>query len=445
MKLRATTIDRLAQGTFDVLVLGGGINGAVAAAALSARGAKVALIDRGDFAGATSQESSNLAWGGIKYMETFELTLVRKLCKSRNRLIRSYPSTVQEIRFYAAHPRGLRHGLWKLVLGAWLYWLIGSCFTRIPRLLSRRTIAREEPIIRLDGCDGGFEYSDAYLHDNDARFVWGFIRGALDHGCAAANYVESLGARREDGDAERGADLHQAISVSFDEAIRGGQRAITVTRQEHCGACRGTGRLHVNESACPQCHGSGIVKSARGHMVFSKPCAPCGGSGRQRQAPCPACNGQRVHMQTEPLTIAVPPGLADGARIRVPGKGHAGRNGGEAGDVYVTVHVPAHAIFRREGDDLHLTVPVAVHEAALGAKIEVPSLDGPLRLRVPPGTQAGQRFRLRERGVASRDGHRGDLVVEVRLVLPKLLDERSKELLREFGRINAEDVRKELT
>jgi len=180
-------------------------------------------------------------------------------------------------------------------------------------------------------------------------------------------------------------------------------------------------------------------------MVFSKPCAPCGGSGRQRQAPCPACNGQRVHMQTEPLTIAVPPGLADGARIRVPGKGHAGRNGGEAGDVYVTVHVPAHAIFRREGDDLHLTVPVAVHEAALGAKIEVPSLDGPLRLRVPPGTQAGQRFRLRERGVASRDGHRGDLVVEVRLVLPKLLDERSKELLREFGRINAEDVRKELT
>ena len=261
-----------------------------------------------------------------------------------------------------------------------------------------------------------------------------------------ADVLHPRGARREGGEAERGVDLHQSISVSFDEAIRGGQRAITVTRQEHCGACRGTGRLHVNESACPQCRGSGIVKSARGHMVFSKPCAPCGGSGRQRQAPCPTCNGQQVHRQTEPLTIAVPPGLADGARIRVPGKGHAGRNGGETGDLYVTLHVPAHAIFRREGDDLHLTVPVAVHEAALGAKIEVPSLDGPLRLRVPPGTQAGQRFRLRDRGVASpHDGRRGDLVVEVRLVLPKLLDERSKELLREFGRINAEDVRKELT
>lgn len=199
MKLRETNIERLGRVTYDVLVLGGGINGAVAAAALSAKGVKVALIDRGDFAGLTSQESSNLAWGGIKYMEGLEFALVRKLCRSRNHLIRSYPSTVQEIRFYTAHQRGFRHGLWKLVLGAWLYWFIGSCFTRIPRLLSRREMAREEPIVRLDGCDGGFEYSDAYLHDNDARFVWGFIRSALDHGCTAANYVESLGARREGG------------------------------------------------------------------------------------------------------------------------------------------------------------------------------------------------------------------------------------------------------
>ncbi|WP_437782505.1 glycerol-3-phosphate dehydrogenase/oxidase [Sorangium sp. So ce1097] len=197
--LRATNIDSLSREAFDVLVLGAGINGAVAAAALAARGAKVALIDRGDFAGFTSQESSNLAWGGIKYMENFEFPLVRKLCVSRNLLLRSYPSAVQEIRFYTAHERGFRHGLFKLFLGTWLYWIIGSFFTKIPRLLSRRTIAREEPIINLDGCDGGFEYSDAYLVDNDARFVWGFVRAALDHGACAANYVESLGARR-DGD-----------------------------------------------------------------------------------------------------------------------------------------------------------------------------------------------------------------------------------------------------
>ena len=151
-------------------------------------------------------------------------------------------------------------------------------------------------------------------------------------------------------------------------------------------------------------------------------------------------------MRTEPLTMNVPAGLADGARIRVPGKGHVGRNGGESGDLYITVHVEPHPLFHREGDDLHVTMPIAVHEAALGARIEVPSLDGPVRLRVPPGTQSGQRFRLRDRGVPSpRDARRGDLVVEVRLVLPKVLDERSKELLREFGRINGEDVRKELS
>ncbi|MEZ4300903.1 MAG: FAD-dependent oxidoreductase [Polyangiaceae bacterium] len=200
MKLRATNLERLREGTYDVLVLGGGINGAVSAACLAARGAKVALIDRVDFAGVTSQQSSNLAWGGIKYMESFELGLVNKLCKSRNELMRAYPSTVQEIRFFTTHERTFRHGLWKLVLGTWLYWLFGRFFTHKPRRLSRATIASEEPIVNIEGADGGIEYSDAYFHDNDARFVWGFIRTALDYGAACANYVESLGARREGGE-----------------------------------------------------------------------------------------------------------------------------------------------------------------------------------------------------------------------------------------------------
>jgi molecular chaperone DnaJ len=243
----------------------------------------------------------------------------------------------------------------------------------------------------------------------------------------------------------RGTDLHHNVSLSFEDAVRGGHPTLTITRQEHCRTCKGQGRLHVAESRCVHCHGGGVVKSARGHMVFSKPCAHCGGSGRQRQTRCPTCGGSQIEMRTEPLTVATPAGLGDGARIRVPGKGNVGRNGGENGDLYITLQVHPHPLFRREGDDLHLVVPVAVHEAALGAKFEVPSLDGPARVRVPPGTQSGQRFRLRERGVWSpRDGRRGDLVVEVRLVLPKLLDERSKELLRELGRINREDVRREL-
>jgi molecular chaperone DnaJ len=260
-----------------------------------------------------------------------------------------------------------------------------------------------------------------------------------------ADVLNQRESRPGDGTAQRGVDLHQAVSLTFDEAMRGGQRLVTVTREEPCRVCHGVGRLHVNETRCLHCHGAGTVKSARGHMVFSKTCAHCGGSGQQRQTRCPTCGGQQVEMRTESLTINVPQGLADGARIRVPGKGHVGRNGGKTGDLYITVQVKPHPLFERDGDDLHLTVPIAIHEAALGAKIDLPSLDGPARLRVPPGTQSGQRFRIRERGVPSpRDGRRGDLVVEVRLVLPKLLDERSKELLREFGRINSDDVRRAL-
>ena len=197
--LRDTNLDKLPTTRFDVLVLGGGINGAVSAAALASRGARVALIDRGDFASTTSQQSSNLAWGGIKYLETYEFALVRKLCRARNELLRVYPSSVHEIRFFTAVARGFRHNRFKLWLGAWLYWILGGFFTRRPRLLSVRDIAFEEPIVETSGIAGGFEYSDAYLHDNDARFVWGFVRAALDWGCVAANYVEALGSTRTGG------------------------------------------------------------------------------------------------------------------------------------------------------------------------------------------------------------------------------------------------------
>jgi molecular chaperone DnaJ len=260
-----------------------------------------------------------------------------------------------------------------------------------------------------------------------------------------ADVLHEREARRAHGEPQRGIDLHQSISLDLEEAIRGGQRTVTVTRQDYCPACQGAGQLHVAPTSCLHCHGSGAVKSARGHMVFTKPCLHCGGTGQQRQARCPACGGEQFQTRTESMTINVPSGLADGARIRIPGKGHVGRNGGESGDLYVNVAVRPHPLFTRDGDDLHIKVPVAVHEAALGAKIDVPSLDGPARVRVPPGTQSGQRFRVRERGVPSpRHGRRGDLVVEVQLVMPRVLDERSKELLREFGRINADDVRGDL-
>ena len=280
----------------------------------------------------------------------------------------------------------------------------------------------------------------------------GFDFSVSAHGAEASTFGDLFAdvfrhreERRREESADRGVDLHHSLTISFEDAIRGGEHTVTVMRQVACRTCHGRGSLSVLETRCSHCHGTGVVKSARGHMVFSKPCGQCGGSGRLRQSRCPSCAGQQVEIRSENLTLRAPAGLADGARIRVPRKGHSGRNGGNDGDLYVTVHVQPHPVFRREGDDVHMQVPIALHEAALGAKIEVPALDGPARVRVPPGTQSGQRFRLRERGAPSpRDGRRGDLVVEVRLVLPKIFDERSKELMREFGRINGDDVRKDL-
>ena len=242
---------------------------------------------------------------------------------------------------------------------------------------------------------------------------------------------------------EPGADLHATIALTFDEAMRGSERQLTLTRREACQGCRGAGTLNAAESRCQPCQGTGVLKSRRGHMVFSKACDTCEGAGRLARTTCMACAGLGVAARTESVTIRVPAGVSDGARIRIPEQGNAGVRGGRSGDLYIAVQVEASDMFRREGDDFHLVVPVAVHEAALGAKIEVPAPDGSARLRIPPGTQAGQRFRVRGRGAPSpRDGVRGDLVVEVKIVLPRLLDERSKELLREFGRINGEDVRK---
>ena len=199
MNLRRSNIEKLKGGTFDVLILGGGINGAVSAAALSAKGASVALIDKGDFAGDTSSNSSNLAWGGIKYLESHEYLLVNKLCKSRNHLMRSYPSTVKEIRFLTTIQKGFRFPPLFIYLGTILYWFIGRFFTEPPRYLSPKNLKARESVIDTSNAAGGFEYSDSYLHDNDARFVFNFIRSSLNYGCIAANYVESLGARREGG------------------------------------------------------------------------------------------------------------------------------------------------------------------------------------------------------------------------------------------------------
>ena len=246
------------------------------------------------------------------------------------------------------------------------------------------------------------------------------------------------------GKPQAGADLHVTVSLSFEEAMQGVERQITVTRHVRCEGCDASGNVLVQESRCQHCQGSGKLRWARGHMVFTKSCAACGGSGRERYRRCTLCAGHGRHVRSDVVTVRIPAGIVNGARLRVAEHGHAGTLGGKAGDLYVDVQVRPHSFFRREGDDLHFVLPVAVHEAVLGTRIEVPSFDGPVRVRIPPGTQAGQRFRLSGRGAVTINGQRGDLVIEVRLVLPPVVDERSKELMREFGRINGEDVRRAL-
>jgi alpha-glycerophosphate oxidase/glycerol-3-phosphate dehydrogenase len=199
MILRDTNINKLSAEVFDVLVLGAGINGAVSAASLSRKGASVAMIDKADFAGQTSSNSSNLAWGGIKYLENHEYFLVNKLCKSRNHLMRSYPSTVQEIRFLTTLQKGFRFPAWFVFMGACLYWIMGRFFTQMPIFLSSKKIKETEPVIDVSNAQGGFEYSDAFLHDNDARFVFNFVRSAMDNGAVVANYVGAQGSERING------------------------------------------------------------------------------------------------------------------------------------------------------------------------------------------------------------------------------------------------------
>jgi molecular chaperone DnaJ len=240
----------------------------------------------------------------------------------------------------------------------------------------------------------------------------------------------------------RGADLHHDADVSFAESFHGCERALSVTRRETCRACRGAGAARLAASPCGVCQGQGAVRTVRGHMVFTRSCSACGGTGQQAPRPCPSCAGAGHEVRAEPVTLRLPAGIGDGERVRVAGKGDAGPRGGPAGDLYVTVHVAPDARFRREGNDLHVVVPVGVHEAALGARVELEGLDGPVKVRIPPGTQSGQRFRISERGMVSvRGGPRGDLIVEARLMLPDVLDERSKALLREFGEINGAQVR----
>jgi len=240
---------------------------------------------------------------------------------------------------------------------------------------------------------------------------------------------------------ERGSDLEYSMQIDFWQAIHGTQARIEITHYETCPTCHGSGTSGTGEVTCPQCKGSGQVTQMAGAMRFNLSCPRCGGTGKLRNA-CPTCGGEGRVAQNETVEVRIPPGARTGSRLRVPGKGNAGTMGAPPGDLYITMQVTDHPFFHREGDNIEIKVPLAVWEAALGAKIEVPTIDGRTLLKIPQGTKDGQRFRLREKGVLnSRTNQRGDQIVEVSIEPPEPRDERTRELLRELATLHPEDPR----
>jgi molecular chaperone DnaJ len=243
---------------------------------------------------------------------------------------------------------------------------------------------------------------------------------------------------------EKGGDLEYVMDIDFWQAIKGSTARVNITRYDVCDTCHGSGSTGAGEVTCPQCKGSGNVSQMAGAMKFNLTCPRCGGSGKLRNV-CPTCGGDGRVTHTEAVEIRIPPGARNGSRLRVPGKGNAGTQGAPPGDLYITTKVEEHAFFRRDGDNIEITVPLAVWEAGLGAKIDVPTIDGRTQLKIPQGTTNRQKFRLREKGVLNnRTNQRGDQIVEVAIEAPEPRDERTRELLRELAKLHSEDPRAEI-
>jgi len=288
---------------------------------------------------------------------------------------------------------------------------------------------------------GGFDFSDLINnagHSQKSSGSSGFrdIFGSIFGGGRAATHAEE--------GPEPGTDLEYQVNVPFWTAIRGGVMRLSITRQDVCPQCHGQGTLEA-PGKCPECNGTGQITQTGGRMKFNVQCPRCHGTGKNLTT-CPTCHGEGTITNTEPLEVRIKAGTRDGQRIRLPGKGNAGSHGGAPGDLYAIIRTGDHPIFHRDGDDISLSVPVSATEAALGAKIEVPTIDGRALLKIPPGTQSGQKLRRRQKGVpsATKEGVRGDEIVEITVHVPMPRDERTKELLRELAKLNPEDPRAEL-
>ena len=239
------------------------------------------------------------------------------------------------------------------------------------------------------------------------------------------------GATRRAG---RGRDVETEISLDFVDAVKGVTRSLTLHTPGTCDTCHGSGAAPGSEPrTCPTCRGVGLVSSNQGSFSFSEPCRDCQGVGTIVDVKCPECRGTGGVTKTRTLNVRIPSGVVDGQKVRLAGRGEPGDRGGAAGDLFVVIRVKPHDVFGRTGDDITLTVPISFAEAALGADLRVPTLDGVVTVRVPPGTPSGRTFRVRGKGVTRRQGKAGDLLVTVDVHVPPDLTDTARKALEEFA------------
>jgi molecular chaperone DnaJ len=295
------------------------------------------------------------------------------------------------------------------------------------------------------GAGYGGSPDDVHFDFGGFDFGGGGAEGGTSFRDLFSQFFRGANAAQVSQEREQGTDLEYQIDITFAEAMRGTVKKLSFTRLDVCNVCHGTGAAPGDEKVCPTCHGSGQVTQVSGKMRFQISCSRCGGTGHLRTI-CRNCGGEGRVSRMETLDVRIPPGAKTGSRVRVAGRGNAGTHGGPPGDMYIVMNVAPHPFFERRGDDLYTVVPVTVAEASLGAKVEVPTIDGRAQVRIPPGTNSGKKLRLREKGAPSvrQPGKRGDQIIEVQIVVPKPEDERVRNLLKELSKMDQQDPRQEI-
>ena len=256
----------------------------------------------------------------------------------------------------------------------------------------------------------------------------------------------SGGSRQRRRGPERGADIKQRVNISFEEAAFGKKVQVKINRSEECDACHGSGaKPGTSKNTCPTCHGSGQVQSVQrtpfGNIASTRTCSTCNGEGEVIDSPCSKCHGKGSIRKTKTIEVDIPAGIDNGQMIKLGGQGELGTRGGPRGDLYIEVNVQSHPLFTRDGYDVYLEMPITFAQATLGDKIQVPTLDGKVEYEVPEGTQTGTVFRLKGKGIPKlKSNVRGDQYVKVTVEIPKKLNEKQKELVREFAKECGQEV-----